>query len=171
MVEGRDDGFLRRLCFDAEAGSLLDGPVRYLLLRDDTLMGMFARLEGAARAEALDALAFSTAAAAAHSFARYRAEREMTDEEFLTQIETMAPELGWGRLRFARTEAGLALTVENSPYVSGIDAVTPGIDQPVCAPIRGIFQAIADSVLGRPARIRETSCAAQGGDSCRFDAA
>jgi predicted hydrocarbon binding protein len=39
----------------------------------------------------------------------------------------------------------------------------------VCHLIRGVLDALAATVLARPARVRETACAAVGAARCRFE--
>ena len=59
--------FADRLVRDAERGEWRDGETRYLLLRQDSLMGMFRRLAPSARDEALAALAAAVAEAGGRS--------------------------------------------------------------------------------------------------------
>ena len=49
--------FRRRLTFDLARGELRDGDTRYLILREDSLMGLFKRLPQPARTDAFKAFA------------------------------------------------------------------------------------------------------------------
>lgn len=158
----------QRLHWDTTAGQIRDGEVRYLLIRPDTLMGMFAALAPAARAEALVALAHSTATHGAKSARRYQALGAADVAALTATIERTAPLLGWGIWRLGRDAGGgFDLEVDNSPFAASYG---PGAAAPVCAPIAGMLQAVAELVGGRPAQVEETVCAALGAPSCRFRA-
>jgi predicted hydrocarbon binding protein len=161
--------FRERLTWDTEVGELRDGEVRYLLIRPDTLMGMFALLEPAVAAAALAALGRSTAEHGRLSAARYREMGADDSERLIATIEATAPQLGWGRWRLAREGSGLSLVVANSPFAAGHGPA----QAPVCAPIAGMLAAVAGLVAGPGARIEahESTCAAQGAPRCRFHAA
>ncbi len=160
-------GFRERLVFDAGLGELRDGDARYLLIRHDSLMGMFARMPAATRRQALLALGDAVAAAGLRSAQRYRAAGSGNCEDLLGTIEAIAAQLGWGRWSFAPSQARtLRLDVVNSPFAAGAGA-SP---EPVCAPIAGMLRAVASLVFAAPAAVEETSCAATGSDACRFRA-
>jgi len=148
---------------DAARGEWRDGEARYLVIRNDSLMGLFQRLEEPARGAALRAFAASLAEHGGRSAAGYRAEDE---EGFLARVTAMAARLGWGRWVFSREESVLRLVVENSPFASGFGPAAA----PVCAPIAGMLQAVAALALGAPAAAEETRCAAAGAADCAFRA-
>src|SRR4051794_1965702 len=87
-----------RLVFDTERGAVVDGPRRYVLLRADVLMGLFANLEGDARAAALEAFRRSVAAHGSDSVQAYR--QAVVAEALPSLMEAAAASLGWGRWRF-----------------------------------------------------------------------
>lgn len=148
------------------AGNRTDAP-RYLRLRADTLMGMFRHLPAAARAQALAALARSTAEAGGDSARRYAEAGASEAAALLAKIEKTAAELGWGEWTFGKLDASrLALEVRDSPFAAGYGAG----DMEVCAPIAGMLQAVAGMVLGAPCEARETACRARGAERCRFEA-
>ena len=141
--------------------------IRYLRLRADTLMGMFRHLSGPARAQALAALARSTAEHGGDSARRYLESGDRDTAALLATIERTAAELGWGQWRFGeRGVARLALDVADSPFAAGYGPA----DTEVCAPITGMLQAVAERVLGAPCEARETECGARGAQRCRFEA-
>ena len=147
---------------DPARGELSEGDARYLLIRDDSLMGMFRRLPEPARGQALAAFADSVAEHGGRSAERYSS--ELNQKELLEKIESTACGLGWGVWKFEREGDSIGLTVENSPFAQGHGPAAA----PVCAAIAGMLQAAATLVLGRECRAKETSCAAAGGASCRF---
>jgi uncharacterized protein len=154
-------------CLDAARGEWRDGNTRYLLIRDDSLMGMFRRLPPPARGQALVAMAAAVAEAGGRSAARYREADPSGAEALLRQVGEVAARLGWGVWRFERGAAGeLSLEVANSPFAAGFGDSA----EPVCAPIAGMLEAVATMVMGRPAVAEEISCGAAGGGSCRFAA-
>jgi predicted hydrocarbon binding protein len=158
--------FRQRLTFDLANGELRDGDIRYVILREDSLMGLFKRLPEPVRIDALKAFAASVAEYGARSAARYTAEDG--DARFLlATIAANAPQLGWGVWHFSLTEAReLQLEVNNSPFAHGYGA-SP---EAVCAPITGMLRAVASIVFDAPAQAEEILCACAGGSVCRFRA-
>ncbi len=150
---------------DEGQGEWRDGVTRYLMLRDDSLMGMFRRLSPSARRDALAALAASVAEAGGRSAARYREADAAADGLLMERIGEVAARLGWGIWRFERPGPDeLRLEVANSPFATGFGSSA----EPVCAPILGMLETVAAMVMGRPAVAQETVCAAAGGGCCRF---
>ncbi len=152
--------FRGRLAFDAERGEYRDGGIRYMMIRPDALMGMVAELPEAMRPHALEAFARSICRFGGHSARTYR---EAGADDLLRTIEETAPQLGWGRWTLTRTEDGLALSVENSPFATGAGSTS----NPVCAPIRGMLTAVGEMTLGE-VTVTETACAATGAACCCF---
>jgi uncharacterized protein len=157
-------GFRDRLHFDAEAGAYLDRDIRYMLIRPDALMGLFARLSEPARAEAFAAIADSITERGRHSAQSYVAPDEI--DRLLHVIEASAPELGWGIWSFDHVDADtIRLEVRNSPFAHAAGDLPP----PVCFPIVGMLRAVGTMVLGEGVAVMEDACAAGGGaEVCRF---
>jgi len=156
----------QRLTFDLARGELRDGDTHYVILREDSLMGLFKRLPEPARTDAFKAFAASVTEHGARSAARYLA-RDGDAGDLLATIAATAPQFGWGVWRFSRSEAGeLHLEVKNSPFARGYGA-SP---EAVCAPITGMFAAVASIVLDAPVQVGEDLCASAGGTVCRFSA-
>ena len=161
MSEG--GGFADRL--QAARGGLFDGETRYLLLRADTLAGLFERLAPAAQRAALDAFAEAVREYGGRSVARYAAAAGAGTAELLALLAETAPQLGWGEWRFTGTDtATLALRVDNSPFT----VLAPAVAGPRCAPIAGMFGAIASQCAGRALRGEEWRCAGEGAAACEF---
>jgi predicted hydrocarbon binding protein len=156
-----------RLVFDVARGAVLDADRRYVLLRADVLMGVFARLEGDARDAALAAFA---RAVAEHGADSVRAYRDAVGADALPQaMEAAAASLGWGRWRIdARVHdasPSLALEVENSPFAA---AAPPGSER-ACHAIAGMLEALGAALWPHGASACETRCAALGQSStCNF---
>ncbi len=151
--------FRDRLVWDGGTGEIRDRHIRYLLIRPDTLMGLFARLDPPARDAALRALAASTTAQG-----RLSAQSYGDPSRLLAVIEATAPDLGWGIWRFLAADEAVHLTVANSPFAAGHGPA----DAPVCHAIAGMLGAVAGLVLDGPVTARETACAATGAPACRF---
>ena len=157
--------FADRLVRDTERGEWRDGEARYLLLRQDSLMGLFRRLAPQARGEALAALTAAVTEAGGRSAARYRETTPGGSAALLEVFAETAAQLGWGVWTFAQPADGeLCLDVVNSPFAQGFGP-SP---EPVCAAIAGMAGAIAATILGQPTVADETRCVAAGAGSCRF---
>ncbi|WP_138466015.1 V4R domain-containing protein [Poseidonocella sp. HB161398] len=160
-------GFHARLAVDRAAGELRDGAIRYLMMRPDALMGLFARLAPEHRAPALEALAASVAEHGGRSAAAYRDSGAADPEAMMQVIAATSADLGWGVWSFARQgPRRIEVTVANSPFAAGIGRA----GAPVCAPVRGMLAAIGPLLLGCDrAEVAETRCRAVTGEGpCRF---
>ncbi|MEJ8572331.1 V4R domain-containing protein [Microbaculum marinum] len=157
-------GFRDRLRFDAETGAYLDRDIRYMLIRPDALMGLFARLSDSARTEAFAAIADSITERGRHSAQSYVAPDEA--DRLLRVISDSAPQLGWGIWNFEHQDDDvILLEVRNSPFAHAAGELPP----PVCYPIVGMLRAVGSMVLGDDVAVEETQCAAGGGEElCRF---
>ncbi len=152
--------------FDEISGDVSDGSIRYLLMRPDVLMGMFAKLEGDELINALSALEQSTRENGRASMLEYRKLNFGSQDEALRFFCQSAARLGWGRFDYEWNAAGLPVfKVANSPFVAGYGASDIG----VCAPISGILGAFLQVFFDESMSVREVECAAQGGDDCRFE--
>lgn len=158
--------FRQRLTCDLATGELRDGDTRYVMLREDSLMGLFKRLPEPARGDAFKAFAASLTEHGARSAARYLA-RDGDAGSLLAAIAGTAPQLGWGVWRFSHGEAGeLHLEVKNSPFARGYGTSSDA----VCAPVTGMLAAVASIVFDAPVQAEEDLCASAGGAICRFSA-
>lgn len=162
-------GFHSRLTHDVAHGALRDGAIRYLMVRPDVLMGLFARLDPAVRVAALQALGRSVTEFGGRSVAAYRDAGAADPEAMMDTMVTTSAALGWGRWRFTpQPDGAVEVQVENSPFAEGLAASGP-VDAPCCAPIAGMLTAIAPLIVGEGATAHEVDCAAvEGGDTCRF---
>ena len=158
--------FRERLAFAQSLGELRDEDRRYMLMRPEALMGMMRRLEPQARLTALEALAASVIEMGGDSARAYRAHGGGNAGALMETVARTAPDLGWGLWTFERSDGGLGLTVENSPFAVGYGQAP----HPVCHAIAGMATAVARLVLGREDIVAaETACAACGAQTCRFE--
>ena len=148
---------------DAKRGEWRDGDARYLLIRNDSLMGMFRFLDERSRNAVMEAMRESVMQHGGRSAKRYAAENRGA---FLAAVTAKATELGWGLWHFAPEDGALRLIVENSPFPEGHGAAKG----PVCAPIAGMLQSVASLALGGPALSEELRCVANGQPHCEFRA-
>ncbi len=171
-------GALRQRLNWSEDGSVHDGPRRYLLMRTDVMMGTLRRLPPAAQTALLQAWAASTQE---HGAASLQAYLQMNAGNTAAMIDTTvqaAADLGWGRWAVTPGADGLQLQlqlqVQGSPFVHGWRAAAGDqpAPNPVCAPIAGMFSALACLMLHGPVDITESACAAtqHQGHSCHFAA-
>lgn len=158
--------FRQRLELDESRGEWLDGPRRYLMLRPDTLMGLFAALPFAARLQALQALGDAVCRQGGDSARAYLAQGGGDRVAFLQTMEKTAPQLGWGVWRFEHGPQLLRLVVHNSPFAQGFGQS----DHPVCHAINGMVQGVAGLWFGQDCAAQELHCEAQGQPCCTFEA-
>lgn len=157
-----------RLQFDTAAGEVRDGPRRYVMLRADVLMGLFARLPPAAAEQALQALQASVAENGGDSVRAYRA--AAGPEALLQTMEQASASLGWGRWHFETQADALHLRVDNSPFAAAAQRAEGAA---ACHAITGMLSAVASALWGEAVQARETRCACSGpaGEhECRFEA-
>lgn len=158
--------FRERLDWDSDNGAIYDREIPYLLIRPDSLMGIFEFLPKTERAAAFEAFARSIAHYGKGSAESYQALGAAQADTLMATIAETAPQLGWGVWNLCRTGAGLSLEVRNSPFAAGYG----NSDTPVCAPIRGMLEAVGSLVLGKNVAVREIGCASCGADMCTFEA-
>ncbi len=162
-------GLRERLNWNVATGAVHDGPRRYVMLRPDVLMGAVQRLEGPAQAAMFDALAASVQQHGADSLRAYAVACDGEVDSLMTTTLQAAADLGWGRWVLQRQGAGLQLDVHGSPFAQGwLSAGGASAGQAVCAPIRGMLQALATQVFAAPAIATECGCAAAGFAHCSF---
>jgi predicted hydrocarbon binding protein len=162
-----------RLNFDTGQGQVLDANRRYVLMRADVLMGMFAFLPAAASEQALEALAKSVCT---HGSDSVRAYADPTDPGSLRLFDAVAQgaaSLGWGVWEFEVGERSCRLAVRNSPFAAAFRKMR----SPACAPIVGMLQAVCSHAWKQDCVAVEVECSAcaAGGDAphegiCRFQA-
>ena len=168
-------GALRdRLAWDEGRGALHDGPRRYLMMRPDVLMGAVAAMDAPAREAWLQAWGDSTARHGGASLKAYAEAVAFDASALMAATVQAAADLGWGAWRLVHVGDELHLTVTGSPFVDGWRAASSDpAHAPVCAPIRGMLQALATHVLpAGPVAVLEMDCAATqaqpGPAPCRF---
>ncbi len=152
---------------DAQNGEIKDGPIRYLMLRADVLMGTLSELAPDQSIAWLQAMERSAFLRARDSFQQYRSSGRFGADDFLVRSAEVAATLGWGKWTVTDLGGGRRLIhVRNSPFAAGHGPAS----RPVCATICGVLKAIALVGYGQDAEIREQTCAAQGlSDECLFE--
>lgn len=165
-VDPAPQGLRARLRWTGAEGAIHDGPRRYLLMRADVLMGMLRRLPDAARIQAAEAFAESVAAHGIDSIRAYFRQVGEDPPALLAATAQAASDLGWGAWTFVPGRGELLLAVENSPFAAGHGAAVA----PVCAPIRGMLQAVANVATGTECEVVELRCVACGAPRCEFEA-
>lgn len=150
----------QRLQFDLAQGQVLDQTRRYVLMRADVLMGLFDELPSSARDSARRALARSVARHGAGSVRAYASQPGTTAEQLLQTMQDSAASLGWGVWQFRGLPegGGLQLTVSNSPFAAH---ASPS-EEPVCAAIVGMLEALGTALWKAPCQAKEMHCFAQG---------
>jgi len=145
-----------------DAGVIVDGKIRYVLMRPDVLMGVARHLPHSDEFfAALEASAFAHAQA---SFSAYRVSDRFGGEDFLAATCEVAGTLGWGRWRVVDGPGEKAIEVANSPFAEGHGPSA----RPVCAPIAGVLRAVALVGYDVEVTVKEQLCAAEGHARCCF---
>jgi uncharacterized protein len=157
--------FRDRLEWSAD-GSIDVGDIRYLIVRTDSLMGLFRRLDEGSRRAALEAFGHSVAEHGRKSMVAEMRRRKLDGEGFYRHLSMAGPsQLGWGHWHYTRPAPDrIEVAVDNSPFVHGIGSAT----HPVCAPIAGMLTAIGGLVFDGRAEVREEACAAMSSAACKF---
>jgi predicted hydrocarbon binding protein len=161
-----------RLNFDTAHGQVLDADRRYVLLRADVLMGLFAHLPAPERDRALDAFGASVFERGSASVRAYAATVSGGAEALFETVAEGGASLGWGAWRVEHHAGGTRLRVRNSPFAQ----FAPGHDRPCCAPIAGMFRAVCEHAWNAPATVTELDCVAMhpsagpAASECLFEA-
>jgi uncharacterized protein len=139
-------------------------PPGYILIRPETLVGVQKAVEAAVGARAADCLAAGGRAGGATATAGLTGDAASRAERLLSA----GREIGWGDFALEQlTPTTLVVTVAGSPFARAYGRAAA----PVCHLTRGVLDALASTVLERPARMVETACAAMGAERCRFETA
>lgn len=157
--------FWERAVKDTAKGEIKDGETRYVMLRTDVVAAMVNQLSEQTRGELLESFAKAVEEHGGKSLARYFDMVNGDVDQLLDTVAATAAALGWGSWRFSRVDNGLVLEVKNSPYAT----FNAPIDANCCAPIMGMFTALAKMILGEVIS-NERSCKSANGDSCVFQA-
>ena len=155
--------FWERANRDTARGEITDGDTRYVMFRTDVVAATVNQLSEEARVEVLKSFAKAVETHGGKSLARYFDMVGRNEQALLDTVTVTAPQLGWGVWKFTRDERKLRLEVSNSPYV----AFEPSASNPCCAPILGMFTALAKMLFER-VTVEEVSCAGGATDTCVF---
>ncbi len=159
-------GLRERLEWDPIQGTLRDRDIPYVMIRPDSLMGIFRFLEKEAQPAALAAFIESVSFHGAQSAESYQALGANAPGTLLKTFEETASQLGWGKWEFSRQGVNmLKLGVWNSPFAAGFGES----EVPVCAAITGIINAVGSLVLDGPVEAREIECVSVGATHCSFE--
>jgi predicted hydrocarbon binding protein len=158
---------VRELIFDQNEGTLQIGPLRYVLMRPDTVAEIQKGVEDRLGPKSAEYL---YAAGASWSVAVYKRLKSALPEGIEGLIKAVcvhATELGWGRWgleRFSEEEKKLVVRVFGSPFANAYGKA----DGPVCHLISGAVSGLAESIFKMPTGCTEQVCMAQGGADCIF---
>lgn len=159
------DTLMKKMSWQTDSGQIMDADRRYVMLRTDVLMGLFALLPEQQRQAALQAFQESVRHNGGQSAKAYF---DSVGHDRARLLETMAPysaELGWGCWSFSDNGVGrLQLRVLNSPFAQGYG----NSRYPVCHPIAGMLEAVGSLIYKTAVKVEETECAAQGCGHCIF---
>ena len=161
------DSLRHRMNWDTANGQILDDTRRYVILRSDVLMGIFARLDAESAQKALKAFESSVMESGGQSARAYFQSLGNDVDKLLETMTGFSAELGWGVWSFSRQPDALHLSVRNSPFAAGHPKPAAG---PVCHPIVGMLRTVGELVFETTVNVQETHCTAhdQQLDQCQF---
>jgi len=145
------------------------GPLRYLLLRPETLSEIQKGVEDRLGSNAPDYLYTAGASWAMGVMRRLRAALAGDGRELLEAACMHASELGWGKFELSAWQADekkLVVRVTGSPLAAAYGQA----DQPVCHLFAGAVGGMAEAVLSMPTSCTEQMCLARGDPACLFSA-
>ncbi|MDI1295619.1 MAG: 4-vinyl reductase [bacterium] len=155
--------FRERLDWRAVPGQVVDGAVRYMLIRPDALMGAIMRLSPGAQVEMLAALHASVLDFGGRSAGTYN---KTATRPLIEVVGETAPDLGWGCWTVVRRDGAFHIMVKDSPFAAPVTDAA----HPVCTAMTGMMSAVGAIMTGAPVTAVETHCAAQhGGNICHFE--
>ena len=157
----------RELQYDLDEGKLAVGPLRYLLVRPETLAEIQKGVEDRLGPKSSEYLYAAGAAWAAGAFRRLAAALADGPEDLARALCHHATELGWGHWEIAGWEPdkqSLGVRVTGSPFAESYGQS----DEPVCHLISGAVSGLAESLFRMPATCSEHNCLAQGDPACFF---
>jgi predicted hydrocarbon binding protein len=163
------NSILDEMAFIKENGLLSFKGVRYLLIRPETLAGIYRALEkthGARTgADTFFRGGFEGGRLSAEKFRRPAPGWEKEIVEFMTR---MGCEIGWGRFRILKLDLErkvLRLSLSFSPFAAAYGRSR----HPVCDLPRGVFAGVAAGIFGTGVLATETQCKAMGARVCKFE--
>src|SRR4051794_6592468 len=111
----------------ADNGSIHDGDIRYLLLRTDSLMGIFKRLDPTLRMPAFQAFGQSLAENGRKSLESRMRRMNLSGAQLYEDLaRSSGAHLGWGIWTYRRTRRKqFEVDVANSPFPHGYGPSTP----------------------------------------------
>ena len=141
---------------------MTDAGARYVRVSVDTLVAIQKAMEPALGVRAAECLVAGVRVGEAKHAAAPAGDTRTHVEAALAA----ATRHGWGEFALERLGASeLVVTVRRSPFAEAYGHAAG----PVCHLTRGMLEALAGAVFQRPARVRETGCAAAGASDCRFE--
>ncbi len=158
---------LQGLTWDQAAGALDYKGIRYMLVRPETVVVFQKAVEERLGREAGAMMFAGGKAGGGASAQKLHQSFGLPAHEVAAAMCRMGTQLGWGSFRVVTLDqaAGvMEIEVDNSAYAW---AYGPSAE-PACHFIEGVFAGVAEIALGRPARSKQTKCAACGDKVCRF---
>ena len=146
-------------------GEIKDGETRYVMFRADVIAAMINDLPAGVKQQVLSSFRSAVQKNGGRSLQNYLGMVGGDHGALLDMLVSTAAALGWGEWHFDFVENHLTLQVNNSPFAEFTSEANNGC----CAPILGMFSALAETLLNG-AQVKEVSCVSLGADHCRFEA-
>jgi len=158
---------LSNLKYDPDQGALCIGPIRYLLIRPETLADIQKGIEDRLGPKSGEYLYAAGAAWAVNTMKRLKSALPEGPSDLAQALCQQASQLGWGRWELAGWKPNhnqLAVRIHDSPLASTYGQS----DIPICHLLAGSVGGMAESLFNMPTACTEKTCRAQGDPNCLF---
>ena len=163
-----ENEIIRNLKHDENQGAIFYKGVRYLLIRPETIMGMFKSLAESIGLEKAGEIFYEGGYEGGKaSGIKFRQVFNLSAKEAAEYICQMGNKIGWGNFtldEFDEKNKSLTITVKSSPFAEQM----PGSGEAVCHFLRGVIGGLGSASFDSEAQAEEISCTSKGDEVCRF---
>ncbi|MBU1626204.1 hypothetical protein KKB18_02450 [bacterium] len=163
----RDNNIIHNLEYSEDKGLLTFKGIRYLILRPETIMGMYERLREKYGSD-VDLHFFQGGFEGGRlSSEKYRDNFGLNEKDLIDFMLKTGGEIGWGKFELAHFDKKkriLDIRVSNSAFVTK-DKRT---EFPVCHFTLGVMSGMASVLFGSEVSSEEVECVSKGDKSCYF---
>ena len=163
-----ENEIIRDLQHDADSGAIFFKNVRYLIIRPETVMGMFKSLgDSVGWDKAGDIFYNGGYEGGKASSLKFREVFNLSAREAADYICGMGNKIGWGNFildEFDEENKRLMITVKSSPFAEQM----PASGRAVCHFLRGVIGGLGSASFDSENQAEEISCTSRGDDICRF---
>ena len=163
-----ENEIIRDLQHDENQGAIFYKGVRYLIIRPETVMGMFKSLAEFVGWEKAGEIFYNGGFEGGKaSSMKFRQVFNLSAREAAEYICQMGNKIGWGNFKldeFDEEKKNLTITVKSSPFSEQM----PGSGKAVCHFLRGVMGGLGSASFDSDKQAEEFLCVSKGDDVCRF---